>query len=133
MITDKEIEELRQERKEKEAELCQCKFCTSCGRVLEDKDFYTFKDYTLDNVCKECRLKGKSDRFPEDYFPLFELYDIPYFFKEWDALVNYHVRCCVIENKPYTSIFGKYLSKMKLKGFKDYSYKDSDYLMYQGK
>lgn len=106
----------------------QYRICFNCGKILEEKYFFAFKNEITDCVCKECRLEGRSDRFPSDYYSLFKLYDIPYIRDEWESLVDRHIKACVIENKPYKSIFGKYLTKMKLKGYKHYTWKDSEYL-----
>ena len=105
--------------------------CSKCHKKLELNNFYKFKDNTQDTICKECRLEGRRDWCTSDYFPLFELYDIPLIYSEWNNLVDGQIRVCVIENKPYKSIFGKYLSKMKLKGFKNYTWKDTDNLKFR--
>ena len=105
--------------------------CSKFNKELELNNFYKFKDNTQDTICKECRLEGRKDWRPSDYFPLFELYDIPLIYSEWNGLVDRQIRICVIENKPYKSIFGKYLNKMKLSGFKHYTWKDTDNLKFK--
>ena len=102
--------------------------CSKCHRELELNKFYKFKDNTLDTVCKECRLEGRKDYHPSDYFPLMELYDIPFVRTEWNILMKRNIERAVINNVPYKSIFGKYLSLMKLKGWIHWTYADSDKL-----
>lgn len=53
------------------------------------------------------------------------LYDIPYIEREWLNLMKHQIKKTISDNGPYISIFGKYFNKMKLCGFKNYSFKDS--------
>lgn len=99
--------------------------CDKCGKIKLETEFYSFKDNTKDSICKECRLEGCLDSRPSDYFPLMELYDIPFIYEEWENMVNKHIKLSVIKNKPYKTIFGRYLSLMKLCGYKQLGWLDS--------
>ena len=100
-----------------------CK-CSQCKVWKKDIDFYHFKNGLMDTVCKTCRLGDKKDYRIHDYLPLMELYDIPCFFEDWNELVEKELKKCIIDNRPYESIFGKYLSKMKMKAYHNLTYKD---------
>ena len=126
MDTDKNIEILiEQDHLTPE----QYTYCPSCSQIKRGVEFFTFKDNkNRDWICKECRLKEGKDYDIHTYNSLFKLYDIPYIYKEWEYLVQKNIAKSVIENKPYTSIFGKYFAKMRLKGFRCYGYEDSGFL-----
>ena len=58
--------------------------CPICGQPINNpKDSYTFKDGTKDNCHKQCRLKGLYDYEPWAFFPLMQLFDIPYIEESW--------------------------------------------------
>lgn len=101
--------------------------CQKCGKVLDEGQFYTYKNGTKTELCKKC-LTMHIDNFDEStYLWLLEKMDVPYVPAEWNSL----------RDKAYTkdaekmngmSVFGKYLSKMKLKQWKEYSWADSEKL-----
>lgn len=88
--------------------------CQKCGKTLDEGQFYTYKDGTKTELCKKC-LTMHIDNFDESTFLwLLEKMDVPYVPAEWNSL----------RDKAYSkdpekingmSVFGKYLSKMKLK------------------
>ena len=91
---------------------------------MDEIQFYTYKDGRKTELCKKC-LTLHIDNFDEaTYLWLLEKMDVPYVPEEWN----------VLRDKAYAkdprkmngmSVFGKYLSKMKLKQWKDYSWADS--------
>ena len=99
-----------------------------CGNDRKEEYFWKFKDGHLDNVCKHCRLKTIDDSKPETFIPLMQMFDIPYIKHEWEWLVQYQREKAITRDHEYVGAFGKYLSKMKLKGFKMYTFADSDKL-----
>ena len=88
--------------------------CQKCGKVMDEGQFYTYKDGSKTELCKKC-LTMHIDNFDEStYLWLLEKMDVPYIPSEWNSL----------RDKAYAkdpdkmngmSVFGKYLSKMKLK------------------
>lgn len=101
--------------------------CQKCGKTMDEGQFYTYKDGRKTELCKKC-LTMHIDNFDEStYLWLLEKMDVPYIPGEWNTL----------RDKAYAkdplkmngmSVFGKYLSKMKLKQWKDYSWKDNEKL-----
>ena len=102
-------------------------FCDKCGRELEEVQFYTYKDGNKTELCKKCLTMHIDNYDPETFLWLLEKMDVPYIPGEWNALLE----------KAYAkdpnklngmSVFGKYLSKMKLKQWKDFSWADTERL-----
>lgn len=90
------------------------KYCEKCGRTLKDIDFYQYKDGSKTELCKKCLTMHINNFDPSTFLWLLEKMDVPYIPQEWDSL-----RDKAYERNPDTmngmSVFGKYLSKMKLK------------------
>mgnify|MGYP004464233967 FL=1 len=63
---------------------------------------------------------------PETYVWILQECDVPYVPKEWTKLMATYANNP--EKLTGMTILGKYLSKMKLKQYKDYRYKDTDFL-----
>ena len=100
------------------------KLCQKCGKMLdEDTQFYTYKDGTKTEMCKKC-LTMHIDNFDEStYLWLLEKMDVPYIPEEWNVLRER--ACAKNPNLNGMSVFGKYLSKMKLKQYKQYGWADT--------
>lgn len=100
------------------------KVCENCGRQMEDTNFYSYKNGEKVEICKAC-LTLHVDNFDQDTFLwILEKMDVPYVPAEWN----------VLRDKAYAknptkmngmSVLGKYLSKMRLKQWKKYSWADS--------
>lgn len=103
------------------------KLCQKCGKMLdEDTQFYTYKDGTKTEMCKKC-LTMHIDNFDEStYLWLLEKMDVPYIPEEWNVLRER--ACAKNPNLNGMSVFGKYLSKMKLKQYKQYGWADTEKL-----
>ena len=101
------------------------KLCQKCGKMLdEDTQFYTYKDGTKTEMCKKC-LTMHIDNFDEStYLWLLEKMDVPYIPEEWNVLRERAY--AKNPNLNGMSVFGKYLSKMKLKQYKQKRKKDKD-------
>ena len=103
------------------------KACQKCGKVMdEEAQFYLRKDGTRMDLCKKC-LTMHIDNFNEETFLwILKDMDLPYIPEEWNVL-----RDRAFAKNPNLngmSVFGKYLSKMKLKQFKQYGWEDSEKL-----
>lgn len=99
--------------------------CEKCGRLRNQKDFYTYKNGDKVEICKDC-LTMHIDNFDPDTFTwLLEKMDVPYVPSEWNVLRD-RAFAKNPEKMNGMSVFGKYLSKMKLKQWKDYSWADSE-------
>lgn len=103
------------------------KLCQKCGKMLdEDTQFYTYKNGEKTEMCKKCLTMHIDNWDPSTYLWLLEKMDVPYVPVEWDVL-----RDRAFAKNPNLngmSVFGKYLSKMKLKQWKNYGWADSNRL-----
>jgi hypothetical protein len=104
--------------------------CSKCGKTMDEKNFYTYKDGRKTELCKKC-LTMHIDNFDESTFLwLLEQMDVPYIPEEWNVL-----RDRAYAKDPYNmngmSVFGKYLSKMKLKQWKQFGWADTEKLQAQ--
>lgn len=103
------------------------KVCARCNRKLKEENFYTMKTGGRADLCKEC-LTAHIDNFdPSTFLWALEKMDVPYIPGEWNVLRD---RAYNKDPKKMNgmSVFGKYLSKMKLKQWKDYGWADSERL-----
>ena len=103
-----------------------CK-CQRCNKLLTEINYYTFKDGSKFTICKPC-LTAHIDNFnPETFLWILEKVDVPFVEPEWNSL-----RDKAFAKDPYKmngmSVFGKYLSKMKLKQWNKFGWADSEKL-----
>lgn len=104
------------------------KLCEGCGRVKDEDNFYQYKDGSKMELCKQC-FTIRMDAFdPSTFLWALEKCDIPYVEEEWNVLRD---RAWAKDPKKFShmAVFGKYLSKMKLKQWKQYSWADTETLM----
>ena len=103
------------------------KACQKCGKVMdEEAQFYLRKDGTRMDLCKKCLTMHIDNFNPETFLWILKDMDLPYIPEEWDVL-----RDRAFAKNPNLngmSVFGKYLSKMKLKQWKQYGWEDSEKL-----
>lgn len=101
-------------------------YCEKCGKTMDEGQFYTYKDGTKTEMCKKC-LTMHIDNFNEETFLwLLQKMDVPYVPEEWNVLRDRAY--AKNPNLNGMSVFGKYLSKMKLKQWKEYGWEDSERL-----
>ena len=103
------------------------KACQKCGKVMdEETQFYLRKDGTRMDLCKKCLTMHIDNFNPETFLWILKDMDLPYIPEEWNVLRDR----AFAKNPNLTgmSVFGKYLSKMKLKQFKTYGWEDSEKL-----
>lgn len=99
--------------------------CQKCGKTMDSKQFYTYKDGKKTELCKKC-LAMHVDCFNPDTFTwILEKMDVPYVPQEWNVL-----RDKDFAKNPNKlngmAVLGKYLSKMKLKQWSPYGWADSE-------
>lgn len=108
------------------------RYCESCMKVKNIKEFYRsnnlekFPDDGYINQCKDCLTRHIDNFDPDTYLWILEMIDVPYIGEEWSKLLaNY-------KDKPEklngSSILGRYIAKMHLKQWKDYRWKDNQFL-----
>ena len=102
-------------------------YCEKCRKTMADTNFYTYKNQEKCELCKGCLTMHINNWEPETYLWLLEKFDVPYIEAEWNTL-----RDRAYQKDPYKmngmSVFGKYLSKMKLKQWKEYTWADTERL-----
>lgn len=107
-------------------------FCKKCGKTMNDSEFYTSKNvekYPPDgkmDICKKCLTMHVDNWDPETYKWILQEIDVPYIKEEWDVLLEKYGK----DPKKVTglTIIGRYLSKMKLKQWSQYSWADTEAL-----
>lgn len=101
--------------------------CQKCGKTMDEKNFYTYKDGRKTELCKKCLTMHIDNFNPETFLWALEMIDVPYLPEEWNVL-----RDKAYAKDPFgmngMSVFGKYLSKMKLKQWKEYGWADTERL-----
>ena len=98
--------------------------CNKCNRTMDENNFYTYKDGTKFDLCKKCLTMHINNFDPNTFLWLLEKADVPYIEEEWNVL-----RDRAFSKDPHgmngMSVYGKYLSKMKLKQWKQYGWADT--------
>ena len=108
-------------------------FCDKCQKTMDEGQFYTYKDGNKTELCKKC-LTLHINNFDEKSFVwLLEKMDVPYVPEEWIVLRDKAMAKANDDPRKLNgmSVFGKYLSKMKLKQWKDYGWADTERLQAQ--
>lgn len=103
--------------------------CRKCGRLLKPDNFYLthrtdqYPSGRLD-VCKKCITMHLDNWDPKSYLWILKEIDVPYVPSEWYDLLSAYER----DNKTVTSltILGRYLSKMRLRQYREYRYADTE-------
>ena len=106
-------------------------YCKKCNRTMAAEQFYgsnnleKYPEGKLD-TCKKCLTMHVDNWNPDTYMWILQECDVPYVPDEWNKLLETYGR----DPSKLTgmTILGKYLSKMKLKQFKDYRFKDTAFL-----
>lgn len=108
------------------AELLSCK---KCGRQLKDTEFYTDRNKKKLDLCKKCLTMHVDNFDPQTFLWILQQVDIPYVPNEWEIIRNKAIETKGPDSLNGMSVVGKYISKMKLKQWKDYRWEDTDKLM----
>lgn len=106
-------------------------YCKKCNRTMSADQFYGSTNLTkypegkLD-TCKKCITMHVDNWKPETYVWILQECDVPYVPDEWNKLLESYAR----DPSKVTgmTILGRYLSKMKLKQYKEYRWKDTEFL-----
>lgn len=103
------------------------RICQKCGKMMdENAKFYQYKDGRKTELCKNCLTMHIDNFDPNTFLWLLEKMDVPYIPEEWNTL-----RDRAFAKNPNLngmSVFGKYLSKMKLKQWMNYGWADTEKL-----
>lgn len=105
-------------------------FCDKCNKVMGSDNFY--KTNNLEKYptgflpnCKKCTTMHVDNWDPDTYLWILEECDVPWVPKEWNELMAKWAQDP--RKVTSTTIIGRYLSKMKLKQYKDYRWSDTEY------
>ncbi len=104
--------------------------CEKCGRTKDEKMFYMYNTGKRAQMCKDCTLMHVNIWQPETFLWLLQKYNVPWLPWEWDRLRE-KAYIKDPKKKNDTTVFGKYLSLMKLKQHKGQTWADSDELQRQ--
>ena len=107
-------------------------YCEKCHKTLKRSEFYQsnnlekYPDGGTIPICKKCLTMHVDNWNPETFTPILKEVDVPYIPEEWNKLLETYGQ----DRRKVTgmTILGRYLSKMKLKQFKDYRWKDTEFL-----
>lgn len=106
-------------------------YCEKCNRTMNASEFYgsnNLEKYPTGklNQCKKCITMHVDNWNPDTYLWILQEADVPYIPKEWQSLMmKYATNPSEVTG---TTILGRYLSKMKLKQYKDTRWKDTERL-----
>ena len=106
-------------------------YCEKCNRTMSADQFYGSNNLEKypEGKLKQCKkdMTMHVDNFnPDTYLWILQECDVPYIPDEWNKLLESYAR----DKSKLTgmTILGRYLSKMKLKQYRDYRWKDTEFL-----
>ena len=111
--------------------MSQAFYCEKCNRTMDANNFYKSNNeekYPEGKLhqCKKCVTMHVDNWNPDTYLWILQECDVPYIPDEWNKLLTTYSK----EGKKITglTIIGRYLSKMQLKQWKDFRWKDTEFL-----
>ena len=106
-------------------------YCEKCNRTMDASQFYGSNNVTKypDSKLRQCKkcITMHIDNFnPDTYLWILQECDVPYVPDEWNKLLQSYAK----DRSKLTgmTIIGRYLSKMKLKQYREYRWKDTEFL-----
>ena len=106
-------------------------YCEKCNRTMSAEQFYgsnNLEKYPEGKLkqCKKCISMHVDNFNPDTYLWILQECDVPYVQDEWNKLLASYGK----DKSKLTgmTILGRYLSKMKLKQWRDYRWEHTDYL-----
>lgn len=107
-------------------------YCDKCHKTMNDNQFYTsyntekYPDGLL-NTCKRCITLQVDNWDPDTFTPILQEIDVPYIKRWWDEALQKELDKGS-KIGPMT-ILGRYMSKMRLKQYKQYRWKDTEQIL----
>ena len=106
-------------------------YCEKCNRTMGADQFYgsnNLEKYSEGKLkqCKKCITMHVDNFNPDTYLWILQECDVPYVPDEWNKLLSSYGKDK--SKLTGTTILGRYLSKMKLKQWRDYRWKDTEFL-----
>lgn len=100
------------------------KICNKCKKELPlTINYYKCHNDEYYDTCKTCVKNSIIDNVFKTFKPYLKDMDYPFIESEWIQLVKRNNEKPI--DKRNQTIFGKYISKMRLKGFKGFTWEDS--------
>ena len=106
-------------------------YCEKCNRTMNADQFYGSNNTTKypDGKLRQCKkcISMHIDNFnPETYMWILQECDVPYVPEEWNKLLASYAK----DKSKLTgmTILGRYLSKMKLKQYREYRWEHTEFL-----
>lgn len=106
-------------------------YCKNCNSTKDGDNFYlsnNLEKYPEGKVdlCKKCMTLHVDNWDPQTYLWILQEVDVPYIPDEWNKLLATYGK----DRSKLTglTILGRYLSKMKLKQYRDFRWNDTDHL-----
>ena len=109
--------------------------CSRCNKTLAETRFYTYKDGTKVELCKDCLCAHVNNFEPDTFLWILKKMDVPYIPWEWNTLRDRKYQEDPVKGTGGAAVMGKYLAKMKLKQWYDketgkpYTWDDSERLV----
>ena len=111
--------------------MAETRYCEKCNRTMNVDQFYgsnNTEKYPEGKLkqCKKCITMHVDNFNPDTYLWILQECDVPYVPEEWNKLLASYAK----DKSKLTgmTILGRYLSKMKLKQFKDYRWEHNEFL-----
>lgn len=101
------------------------KLCDKCGKKIDEDNFYQYKDGSKMPLCKKCYTMHMDAFDTNTFLWALKECDVPYIEEEWNVLRD---KAWAKDPKKFShmAIFGKYLSKMKLKQWRELTWADTE-------
>ena len=103
------------------------KVCKKCGKSMKASlQFYSLRDGSRTDLCKKCLTMHVNNFEPDTFLWILKEMDVPYIEEEWN-----NIRDKAFAKDPNLngmSVMGRYLSKMKLKQWSQYTWDDTEKL-----
>ena len=106
-------------------------YCEVCNKTMAEEQFYgsnNLEKYPEGKLhkCKKCITMHVDNWNPDTYLWILQEVDVPYVPEEWNKLLASYGK----DRSKVTgmTILGRYLSKMKLKQYKDYRWEHTEHL-----
>ena len=109
--------------------------CSRCNKTLSETRFYTYRDGTKVELCKDCLCAHVNNFQPDSFTWILEKMDVPYIPWEWNTLRDRKYQEDPVKGTGGPAVMGKYLAKMKLTQWRDketglpYTWADSERLI----
>lgn len=103
------------------------KTCEKCGRTMEEVKFYSYRNGEKTEMCKQCLTMHVDNFDPDTFLWILQKLDAPWVPIFWNKIRDRQYAKHGNKLKG-TSVIGKYLSQVKLKQYKDYTWARSEQL-----